>query len=94
MASETQLTALQLSVLDRYRTLNQALRSLDDKIKELNKSKQESKTDLDKHNIKAGSEDILKQMREVEIKIGLVGTLLKASVYSLILQRNERQEAE
>lgn len=79
---QEELSLLQQSVLEKYRKLAEVLHSLDGTFKEFN--------DTDKDHV--SSEVVLQQIREIEVKIGLVGTLLKGSVYSLILQR--RQELE
>lgn len=73
------LTPLQENVLEKYRILSQSLQSLDNTIRELNNTKE------DRTN--ASPEAVLQEMRDIEIKLGLVGTLLKGSVYSLILQK-------
>lgn len=74
-----ELSPLQQNVLDRYSRLATSLHSLDDSLKFINAS------DSD-----VSPEEVINQMREIEVKIGLVGTLLKGSVYSFILQ--QRQE--
>lgn len=77
-----ELSLLQQNVLERYQRLAQVLSSLDETLKQFNDTSNES----------VSSEIVLQQLREIEVKIGLVGTLLKGSVYSLVLQR--RQELE
>ncbi|QLQ82084.1 hypothetical protein HG537_0G03390 [Torulaspora globosa] len=77
-----ELSLLQQNVLERYQKLAQVLHSLDNTLKQFN----------DNGNENVSSEVVLQQIREIEVKIGLVGTLLKGSVYSLVLQR--RQELE
>lgn len=72
-----ELTPLQRSVLDKYRNLVETLRELEQTLSELNNTTKDSKP-----------EEILKEMREIEVKISLVSTLLKGSVYSLVLQRH------
>ena len=81
---QEELSILQQNVLERYRKLAEVLHSLDDTFKQFN--------DTDKEPV--SSEVVLQQMREIEVKIGLVGTLLKGSVYSLILQRRQELERE
>ncbi|CCE89498.1 Dad3p TDEL_0A01660 [Torulaspora delbrueckii] len=81
---QEELSILQQNVLERYRKLAEVLHSLDDTFKQFN--------DTDKEHV--SSEVVLQQMREIEVKIGLVGTLLKGSVYSLILQRRQELERE
>lgn len=76
-----ELSLLQQNVLERYQKLAQVLHSLDSTVKQFNDSAEN-----------VSSEVVLQQIREIEVKIGLVGTLLKGSVYSLVLQR--RQELE
>ncbi|AGO13135.1 AaceriAFL021Cp [[Ashbya] aceris (nom. inval.)] len=75
------LSTLQRSVLEKYRTLADCLHELNDTLVELN-------TESD-----TNPEQVLAQMREIEVKIALVGTLLKGSVYSLVLQRNMGKQA-
>lgn len=79
-----ELTLLQQNVLERYQKLADVLHSLDGTVKQFNDSSSE--------NVNVSSEVVLQQIREIEVKIGLVGTLLKGSVYSMVLQR--RQELE
>lgn len=81
---QEELTPLQQNVLDRYRRLARALHSLDETFKQFNASNSDSIT----------AESVLSQIREIEVKIGLVGTLLKGSVYSLVLQRKQEEEAK
>lgn len=81
---QEELSVLQQSVLERYGKLAEVLHSLDDTFKQFN--------DTDKDHV--SSEVVLQQIREIEVKIGLVGTLLKGSVYSLILQRRQELERE
>lgn len=77
---EAELTELQRKVLERYSRLAALLHSLDDSIKQLNESKGQPSSGI-------SSEQILKEMREIEVKIGLIGTLIKGSVFQYILQR-------
>lgn len=74
-----ELSPLQLGVLDRYQHLARSLRSLDDTVKLLGQQSD------------CSPEQVLKRLREIEVKIALVGTLLKGAVYSLILQRSAQQ---
>ncbi|CEP64811.1 Dad3p LALA0_S13e03532g [Lachancea lanzarotensis] len=76
------LTPLQRSVLDRYETLSKSLHNLDDTIKNLRDN-----------GSSESPEQVLRQLREIEYKIALVGTLFKGSVYSLVLQRKAAQDA-
>lgn len=80
---DQQLTPLQQKVLERYRDLASCLKDLDLSIKELNTQQRSADSDG------VTPDEILKEMREIEVKIGLVGTLLKGSVYSLILQKQQ-----
>ena len=77
---EAELTELQRKVLERYSRLAALLHSLDDSIKQLNESKGQPSSGI-------SSEQILKEMREIEVKIGLIGTLIKGSVFQYILQK-------
>lgn len=77
------MTPLQQKVLERYRDLASCLKDLDLSIKELNTQQRSADSDG------VTPDEILKEMREIEVKIGLVGTLLKGSVYSLILQKQQ-----
>ncbi|KTA95006.1 DASH complex subunit DAD3 [Nakaseomyces glabratus] len=83
------LTPLQQKVLARYKELVSCLRDLDSSIKDLNQQQLDTKGNKDSSN--SSPDEILKEMREIEVKIGLVGTLLKGSVYSLILQKQQTQ---
>ncbi|AMD21296.1 HER017Wp [Eremothecium sinecaudum] len=73
------ISSLQRSILDKYRTLADCLHELDDTILQLNKDKD------------TNPEQVLSLLREIEIKIALVSTLMKGSVYSLVLQRSMNQ---
>ncbi|SCU96951.1 LAMI_0F08328g1_1 [Lachancea mirantina] len=73
-----ELTPLQKSLLDKYATLSKSLHGLDDSIKMLREAKDSE-----------SPEQVLRRLREIEVKIALVGTLFKGSVYSLVLQRNK-----
>lgn len=84
------LTPLQQKVLARYKELVSCLRDLDSSIKDLNQQQLDTKGNKDSSN--SSPDEILKEMREIEVKIGLVGTLLKGSVYSLILQKQQTQK--
>lgn len=74
MSSE--MTPLQKSVLERYQSLAESLRELKETLSDLNNTHENSKP-----------EEILQEMREIEVKISLVSTLMKGAVYSLVLQR-------
>ncbi|EDO19447.1 hypothetical protein Kpol_1002p95 [Vanderwaltozyma polyspora DSM 70294] len=76
-----ELSPLQQTVLERYEKLASSLHSLDDTLKSINSTDSE-----------VSPEEVIRQLREIEIKIGLVGTLLKGSVYSFILQQKQEQE--
>ncbi|CCE65016.1 hypothetical protein TPHA_0J01950 [Tetrapisispora phaffii CBS 4417] len=80
-----ELSPLQQDVLDRYSKLANILHSLDDTLNEINTSSTESRT---------SPEEVINEMREIEIKIGLVGTLLKGSVYSFILQQKKQKQEQ
>lgn len=84
------LTPLQQKVLARYKELVSCLRDLDSSIKDLNQQQLDTKGNKDSSN--SSPDEIVKEMREIEVKIGLVGTLLKGSVYSLILQKQQTQK--
>ncbi|CAD6600749.1 BJ4_G0018910.mRNA.1.CDS.1 [Saccharomyces cerevisiae] len=87
---EHNLSPLQQEVLDKYKQLSLDLKALDETIKELNylqHRQQHSQQET------VSPDEILQEMRDIEVKIGLVGTLLKGSVYSLILQRKQEQES-
>lgn len=79
-----ELTPLQQNVLDRYKRLARALHSLDETFKQFNAPSDDNVT----------AEGVLDQIRQIEVKIGLVGTLLKGSVYSLVLQRKQEEESK
>lgn len=79
---QEELSLLQLNVLEKYKKLADVLHSLDDTFKHFINTKGDN----------ASSEVVLQQIREIEIKIGLVGTLLKGSVYSLVLQKKQELE--
>lgn len=79
---QEELSLLQLNVLEKYKKLADVLHSFDDTFKHF----------INTTGDNASSEVVLQQIREIEIKIGLVGTLLKGSVYSLVLQRKQELE--
>ncbi|SMN22887.1 similar to Saccharomyces cerevisiae YBR233W-A DAD3 Essential subunit of the Dam1 complex (aka DASH complex) [Maudiozyma saulgeensis] len=83
---ETQLTPLQQNVLDKYSALATTLHSLDAAIQELNASQR------NKDKSKASPEEVLSEMRELEVKLALVGTLLKGSVYSYVLSNQDKNQ--
>ncbi|CAL9732948.1 DASH complex subunit Dad3p [Monosporozyma unispora] len=77
------MSKLQQEVLGKYTQLAESLHKLDETVKELNRSAKETQDNAD--NVSA--EEILEEMRQIETKISLIGTLFKGSVYSFILQR-------
>ncbi|SCU77965.1 LADA_0A03092g1_1 [Lachancea dasiensis] len=77
-----ELSPLQRSVLDKYETLSKSLHNLDETIKNLRENSSSE-----------SPEQVLRQLREIEVKIALVGTLFKGSVYSLVLQRQVIQNS-
>ncbi|CAI4277806.1 BDN_1c_G0004130.mRNA.1.CDS.1 [Saccharomyces cerevisiae] len=87
---EHNLSPLQQEVLDKYKQLSLDLKALDETIKELNYSQHRQQHSQQET---VSPDEILQGMRDIEVKIGLVGTLLKGSVYSLILQRKQEQES-
>ncbi|CAI4276906.1 CPA_1a_G0004210.mRNA.1.CDS.1 [Saccharomyces cerevisiae] len=87
---EHNLSPLQQEVLDKYKQLSLGLKALDETIKELNYSQHRQQHSQQET---VSPDEILQEMRDIEVKIGLVGTLLKGSVYSLILQRKQEQES-
>lgn len=87
---EHNLSPLQQEVLDKYKQLSLDLKALDETIKELNYSQHRQQHSQQET---VSPDEILQEMRDIEVKIGLVGTLLKGSVYSLILQRKQEQES-
>ena len=84
------ISPLQQEVLTKYKQLSLDLKALDETIKELNHSQHGQQQEQQET---VSSDEILQEMREIEVKIGLVGTLLKGSVYSLILQRKQELES-
>ncbi|AJP84906.1 Dad3p [Saccharomyces cerevisiae YJM1248] len=87
---EHNLSPLQQEVLDKYKQLSLDLKALDETIKELNYSQHRQQHSQQET---VSPDEILQEMRDIEVKIGLVGTLLKGSVYSFILQRKQEQES-
>lgn len=73
---QEKLTPLQQSVLARYGELAEELRTLDGSIRSLNS-----------HKTSATPEAVLDEVRELEVKLALIGTLLKGSVYSYVRGR-------
>lgn len=90
LAMEHTLSPLQQEVLNKYKQLSLDLKALDETIKQLNHSQHRQQQE---QQITVSPDEILQEMRDIEVKIGLVGTLLKGSVYSLILQRKQELEA-
>lgn len=80
---EDQMTPLQQNVLQRYGKLATSLHSLDESIRKLKQQQQASDSDVT-------PEDVLSEIREVEVKLGLIWTLLKGSVYSYVLQKQAK----
>ncbi|KAH3903383.1 uncharacterized protein SCODWIG_02646 [Saccharomycodes ludwigii] len=86
MDDKETLTSLRTTVLEKYKTLSNELHTLDDTLKQIIKEENES----EEHttiNDKITPDELLKLIRELELKISVAGTLVKGSVYSLILQR-------
>ena len=77
------MSKLQQEVLSKYSQLAESLHRLDATVKQLNQLARDTKEKSD--NVSA--EEILEEMRQIETKVGLIGTLFKGSVYSFILQR-------
>lgn len=77
------VSKLQQEVLGKYTQLADSLHKLDETVKELNQSATQVQNKADH----ISAEEILEEMRQIETKIGLIGTLFKGSVYSFILQR-------
>lgn len=77
LSMSQEITPLQRSVLEKYRKLAETLRELNETLLELNNTNKDSKP-----------EQILSELREIEVKISLVSTLMKGSVYQLVLQRH------
>jgi len=91
MDQETNITALQETLLNKYRTLSADLHSLDETIKNIINNKH---TDENGNVSTCTPQELLQLMRELEIKMGIAGTLVKGSVYSLILQRAQQEKQQ
>lgn len=87
-ASST-LLLLEKQVLVQYQSLAVKLNTLSDEISKLNK------LIPGQSEAGAGSADaLLQNMRNLERKMGLVYTLFRTAVYSLLLQNQENRERE
>lgn len=90
-AAQADLTSLEQQVLMQYQSLAVKLNSLSDEIAKLNK-----------HILLAGqgpvdptsglADGLLTNMRNLERRIGLVYTLFRTAVYSLLLQNQDNRE--
>lgn len=88
-AADSSLLLLERQVLVQYQSLAVKLNTLSDEIAKLNKPPP-SQADAS-----SGSADaLLGNMRNLERKIGLVYTLFRTAVYSLLLQNQENRERE
>lgn len=85
---EHNLSPLQQEVLDKYKQLSLDLKALDETIKELNYSahrQQHSQQET------VSPDEILQEMRDIEVKIGLVGTLLKVACTRLSCKESKNR---
>lgn len=73
----TQLTELELKILQQYQSLSKRLSQLDSIIKKL---------------LSNPTSQLIESLRVIESKIALVFTLFKAAVYSLFLQQEGAEE--
>lgn len=83
------LSALELQVLSQYQALATNLNALSDEIARLN---QQIPAPRPGQAADGSAFALLENMRELERKIGLVYTLFRTAVYSLLLQNEDRRE--
>lgn len=96
----TLLSPIEGQILSQYQLLAVQLNTLSSEIKQLNSTTNQNHHTLDKSSssedgidaTSSGSADkLLDNLRNLEMKIGLVYTLFKGAVYSLFLQYEEDQ---
>lgn len=78
-----EMSALQLEVLSKYEEFARILHSIDDTLQDISGT---GKKDM-------SPEQLRQEMRAIEVKMGLVGTLLQSSVYSLVQQTIQQDES-
>ena len=89
MDQDDSLTALQETVLGKYRLLAEELHTLDETIKRIINNDHK---DENGNTLHCSPQELLQLVRELEVKMGIAGTLIKGSVYSLILQRAQQEQ--
>lgn len=82
------LLSLEQQVLDEYRQLANKLYALSNELALMNRSISEPSS----AESSGDADALLTNMRGVERKMGLVYTLFKTAVYSLVLQSQEKSE--
>lgn len=82
------LLSLEQQVLDEYRQLANKLYALSNELALMNRSISEPSA----AESSGDADALLTNMRGVERKMGLVYTLFKTAVYSLVLQSQEKSE--
>lgn len=81
-ANSTLLSPVESQILTQYQLLASQLNNLSSEIKQLNSA--------NTNKVEDGNADkLLDNLRNLEMKIGLVYTLFKGAVYSLFLQHEE-----
>lgn len=99
-SKSTLLSPIEAQILSQYQLLAVQLNTLSNEVKQLNSSTNQNNHTLGKSSssedggemISSGSADkLLDNLRNLEMKIGLVYTLFKGAVYSLFLQYEEDQ---
>lgn len=85
------LLPLEKQILVQYKTLALKLNALSDEIAKLNKSLPAS-SQIDVDPALGAADGLLTNMRSLERKIGLVYTMFRTAVYSLLLQNQESEE--
>lgn len=97
-SKSTLLSPTEAEILGQYQLLAAQLNTLSGEIKQLNSTTnisnpqgKSSSSDDDNANTNGTADMLLDNLRNLEMKIGLVYTLFKGAVYSLFLQYEEDQ---
>lgn len=90
-----QLSALESAILAQYQGLATRLKTLASEIQILTETKAEALQNAADNESAGAADALLQNLRDLEMKIGLVHTLFKAAVYSLfIATRGDQNQQE
>lgn len=92
-STKNEFLALERQVLSQYQALAIKLNTLSDEIAKLNKHLP-SETQIALDLTTGLADSLLRNMHNLERKIGLVYTLFRTAVYTLLLQNQENKDAQ